>query len=95
MTAAQRLSIRTALGRDVAKLAEEIQRDLDKSGTCAASKWREFLQALHRSAGDEVMGSRVGQALQLAILGRIQQGDQNGNANLRSPGGGFPPKRQW
>ena len=72
MTAAQREQIKLALGRDVLRIAEEIQFCLNTYGKCDAAKWREFLQALFEGAGDEAMSSPAGLVLQLAILGKIR-----------------------
>ena len=88
MTAAQRLSIQTALGRDVLQLAEEIQFCLNTYRKCDAALWRRFLEALLKGAGD-AMESPIGLTLQLAILGKIQ-GEQNDGASLPRRGGGFP-----
>jgi len=68
---------------------------LSTYGRADAALWRDFLQALLDGAGDEVMNSPLGLAVQMAILGRIQ-GDSNGNgrAGLPSRGWGFPSKRQ-
>jgi hypothetical protein len=90
MPAAQRLQIQTALGRDVLRLASEIEFCLSSYGKCDAGKWREFLQALHEGAGEEVMGSSIGQVLQLAILGKIR-GDSDASLQRRAGrGSGFP-----
>jgi hypothetical protein len=95
MTAAQRLSIQTALGRDVLQLAEEIQFCLNTYRKCDAALWRRFLEALLKGAGGEVMGSPLGLTMQLAILGRIQNATNDANERrTKSPGGGFPNSRR-
>jgi hypothetical protein len=48
MTAAQRFSIQTALGRDVLRLAEEIQFCLNTYRKRDAALWRRFLEALSK-----------------------------------------------
>jgi hypothetical protein len=80
------------LGRDVLAAAETIQFHLCSYGKCDAALWRDFLQKLHKGAGDEVMGSPLGMALQMAIHGRIL-GDPNGDASVQrraGRGSGFP-----
>lgn len=78
MTAAQRMLIGKALGPGVLQAAEQIQFCLNTYGKADAALWRDFLQKLWNGAGDEVMNSPLGLAMQIAIQGRIQ-GDNNGN----------------
>lgn len=97
MTAAMRLQIQTALGRDVVKAAEQIQFCLNTYQKADAALWRTFLQALHEGAGETVMFSPLGMVMQLAILGRIQNGNDGAALPRRKPtaGSGFPNKRQF
>ena len=91
VTAAQREQIKLALGRDVLKVAEEVQSCLSTYGKCDAALWRRFLETLWKGAGDEAMGSPVGLAIQMAILGRINDGrNDDASERRRKPGGGFP-----
>jgi len=87
MTAAQRMLMGTALGRDVLSASETIQFHLNTYGRCDVRLWKDFLEKLHKGAGDEVMGSPLGLATQLAILGRIQ-GDSNGKDDASGAVGG-------
>jgi hypothetical protein len=89
MSPAQREQIKLALGRDVLSVAQEIHFCLNSYGKADADLWRKFLEALHKSAGDEVMNAPLGLTIQLAILGRIQ-GEQYDGASLPRRGGGFP-----
>ena len=97
LTASERMTVARALGRNVLKLADQIFLNFQKDGTAPSWLFREFLQALHDGAGDTAMSSPVGLILQTAILGKI--GDKNGNDDAserrRSPGGGFPSRRQF
>jgi hypothetical protein len=95
VTAAQRLSIQTALGRDVLQLAEEIQFCLNTYRKCDAALWRRFLEALLKGAGD-AMESPIGLTLQLAILGKIQGDSDASLQRSAGRGSGFPnSKRQF
>jgi hypothetical protein len=93
MTAAQRLTIQTSLGRDVVRIAEEIHFLLNSYGKCDAAKWREFLAALHEGGGD-AMNSPIGLTLQLAILGRIKGDSDASLQRSAGRGSGFPNKKQ-
>jgi hypothetical protein len=97
MSPAQREQIKLALGRDVLSVAQEIQFCLNTYGKADAALWRRFLEALHKSAGDEVMNSPLGLTIQMAILGRIQNGNDGASEPRRKPSGGFPGsgRREW
>jgi hypothetical protein len=89
ITAAQRMTITRALGRDVMRAADALHSQINEHGKADAALWQAFLQALHEGAGDEVMGSPLGMAVQMAILGRIY-GNDDASERRRSRGSGFP-----
>jgi hypothetical protein len=94
VTAAQRMMISTALGPGVMQAVDLIQFHLNTYGKTDGKLWRDLLQALHDGAGDEAMGSPLGLALQMAIHGRIQNGNDDSASERRpKPGGGFPNRR--
>jgi len=93
MTAAQRMLIGQALGRDVLSAAETLNFHLNAYGKADASLWRELLEKLFEGAGDELMGSPLGLTIQIAILGKIQ-GDSDASVQRRAGrGSGFPGRK--
>ena len=72
LTAAERMRIGAALGRPALRPAEALCAELNQHGRARAESWRAFLRALHEGAGEAVMSSPLGLAVQLAIVGRIQ-----------------------
>jgi hypothetical protein len=90
MTAAQYLTIQTALGRDTIQVAEEIRKVLDKGGRVSEGMWREFLARMtdHSPA---IMDTAYGRAFRFLVEEKIK--NDNGNAGLRRRGGGFPSNR--
>ena len=96
LAASERITVARSLGSDVVKLADEICRSFQKDGTAPGWLLREFLQALHDRAG-EAMGSNIGIALQMAVLGKIQgvtNGNDDADARRRKPYGGFTGRRE-
>jgi hypothetical protein len=73
MTAAERMSIGAALGRDVLQAADALRAQLNEHGKASAAMWRAFLQALMDGAGETAMSTPVGMAIQMAILSKIQE----------------------
>lgn len=85
MTAAQRLQIQTALGRDTLRIAEQIHRALEQNGTAPRHLWRALLAELSKHA--DLMETAPGQLFTYAVLGRMKIGDSS-NEHLSSSG--FP-----
>lgn len=90
ITAAQRMTITRALGPAVMRAADALHSQLSTWGKADARLWRSFLQALHEGVGDEVMNSPLGLAVQMAILGRMKNGNDDAGERRPKPGGGFP-----
>jgi hypothetical protein len=87
-----------ALGPRVTSAALAVARELRETGRASSNAWRIFLEALHEGAGETAMNSPIGLAIQMAILGRINGDNENGNdASVRrqqsSRGAGFPIRR--
>jgi hypothetical protein len=87
-----------ALGPRVTSAALAVARELAETGKASSNAWRIFLQALWEH--EEVMNSPLGLAVQMAILGRINGDNENGNGNdasarrqQSSRGAGFPIRR--
>jgi hypothetical protein len=76
------------------RAADALQFHLSTYQKAPAALWREFLQALHEGAGDEVMNSALGLAVRMAILGRIQNDDASERRHA-GRGSGFPNRRQF
>jgi hypothetical protein len=91
LTAAERMRIGAALGRPALRAADALRVQLNEHGKAPASMWRAFLRALMDGAGD-AMSSPIGMALQLAIVGKIQEREDDDDATARrpSPRAGFP-----
>jgi hypothetical protein len=94
ITAAQRMMITKALGPAVMRAAEALHSQLSTWGKADAALWRNFLQALHEGAGDEVMNSPLGLTMQLAILGKIQGDSDASLQRSAGRGSGFPKHRR-
>jgi len=60
-------NVGTALGPGVLQAAEKIQFHLNSYGRCEARLWKDFIEKLYQGAGDEVMGSPLGMAIQPTI----------------------------
>jgi len=96
MTAAQRMTITRELGPRVMKAAEQIQFRLNTYGKADASLWRNLLTEIHATPeGEKQLSTSAGQIFQLAILGRLQNGNDDASLRRREPGGGFPNRRQF
>ena len=78
----------------VTSAALSLALELNQMGKDSANAWHIFLEAHHEGAGETVMSSPLGLAVQIRIIGTIE-GDRNGNdASARrqksSRGAGFP-----
>jgi hypothetical protein len=96
INAAELSRISISLGPRVTSAALALHRELSESGKASANAWRVFLTALHEGAGEEVMTSPLGLAVQMAILGKIEESKNGNDANVRqqsSRGAGFPIRR--
>jgi hypothetical protein len=82
MTAEERMTV-GVLGRGVLKAADALQAEIAANGTAGPGLWRNFLQALFDGAGDLVMGSPLGLAIQIAVSGKIREGETHDDANER------------
>jgi hypothetical protein len=94
ISAEQRMTISEELGPRVMQAVDALQFHLSSYGKADAALWRTFLQALHEGAGDEVMNSPLGLAMQMAILGRIENANDASDRAVRKPGLGFRERRQ-
>ena len=71
LTAAQRMSLNAALGPDVVRAADRLQKAFEAEGHAPASLWRELLTALHQHG--DLMETPLGQLVTFAISGRISK----------------------
>lgn len=86
LTAGQRMSLTAALGPEVVRAADRLQKAFDAEGHAPASLWRELLTALHQHG--ELMETPLGQLVTFAISGRISKEQGVGHPfafNKRSP----------
>ena len=70
LTAAERMRIGSALGRDVLKVADALQLELSAPSHAPVASCA-LLRAPTDGAGSDAMSSPLGMAVQLAVLGKI------------------------
>ena len=90
ITAAQRMTITRALGPGVMRAADALHLQLSTWGKADARLWRNFLQESMDGGGETAMSTPIGMAVQMAILGRIQNATDDTSECRPKPGGGFP-----
>ncbi len=88
ITTAQRAQIALALGRDTLRIAERINAALEQDGSAPGYLWRELLENLYQSP--DLMESPLGQLFTYAVLGRMNNGNDDASERRPKPGGGFP-----
>ncbi len=66
------MQLTAALGPEVVRAADCLQKAFESDGRAPASLWRELLATLHRTNPD-VMETPVGQLFTFAVVGRINK----------------------
>jgi hypothetical protein len=93
MTAAQRLQITTALGKDCLAIAEQIVGEMEQSKSAPRWMWHRLLSLLHEHHQD-VMETPLGALFTYAVLGRIQNATDDASERRRASRGAGPNRRQ-
>ena len=88
ITAAQRAQIQLALGRDTLQIAESIHAALEQHGRAPRHLWRALLDKLYQSP--DLMETPLGQLFTYAVLGRMNNGNDDASERRPKPGCGFP-----
>ncbi|MGB6943784.1 MAG: hypothetical protein WBE37_15400 [Bryobacteraceae bacterium] len=96
ITAAQRETIKSALGRHTLQVSEQIDNVMESGLAVPEYLWRELLAALnthHR----EVMETVPGKVFAYLVEEKIRHGKDRDDAGERHrrPGGGFPIRKQF